>query len=76
MSCYSKAYEFISVYSFKCYLRDRREHVKAGRRVSTFRFNPDQYIRDFVDALNKGDEEKIKGMMMFPRQHPSFTSAL
>jgi hypothetical protein len=43
----------------------RRAHVKAGRSLSTFRYNPPELQRDLIDALNKGPahEERAKALM-------------
>lgn len=37
-----------------------KAHCKRGRSISTFRYNPSDDVRAWIDALDKGDEEQIK----------------
>ena len=62
---YSAAYRLLERYAVMAATAQRHAHVKAGRRVSTFRYSPPELQRDLIEALNKGpgSEERAKGLM-------------
>jgi hypothetical protein len=66
---YGKAQRFIEDHANKQYKAQLQQHLKKGRSKSTFRYNHDQFHRDFVDALGKKDEETVKGLMLSPGAH-------
>lgn len=47
------------------YRMQRAAHLKAGRRKSTFRYNPPDWQRDAVAALGRNDEEAAKAALMY-----------
>ena len=59
-AAYSKADKILEVWNRKEAAAQKRAHTKRGRAASTFRYRPTAEIKAFTDALNKGDEEKIK----------------
>jgi len=64
-SYYSAAYKLLERYAAMAAHAQRHAHVKAGRRLSTFRYSPPELQRDLIEALNKGPshEERAKGLM-------------
>jgi len=46
------------------YRVQRAAHLKAGRRASTFRYNPPDWQRDAVTALGRHDEETFKAIKL------------
>ena len=64
---YRTAYKLLEQYAAMAAHAQRASHLKAGRRLSTFRFSPPEVQRDLIDALNKGrhpgQEERAKGLM-------------
>ena len=57
-AAYSKAYRILE--------KMGRSHVQIDRdrRGRPIRCHPSDEMRDLVDALNKGDEERIKGLIL------------
>ena len=76
-AAYSKADKILEVWNRKEAAAQKRAHTKRGRAASTFRYRPTAEIKAFTDALNKGDEEKIKafnliyGHMLTKKRNPS-----
>jgi hypothetical protein len=76
-AAYSKAYKILEVWNRKEAAAQKRAHTKRGRAASTFRYRPTDEINAFIDALGKGDEEKIKafnllyGHMLTKKRNPS-----
>jgi hypothetical protein len=76
-AAYDKAYKILEVWNRKEAAAQKRAHTKRGRAASTFRYRPTDEINAFIDALGKGDEEKIKafnllyGHMLTKKRNPS-----
>ena len=50
--------------SGKEYQSQLRAHLKRGRKKSTFRYSPPDWIRDAVAALGRNDEETFKAIKL------------
>lgn len=72
----SKAQKWIGDYAGRAFKAEKAAHVKKGKSPNTYRYNPDEFHREFVKALGKGDEEAVKAMMMHPIQHDANKAAL
>lgn len=67
-----RSQERLKAYAYFCYRRDLGAWVKAGRSPRTFRFCPDQFHRDWVEALGEGDLDRLKGFLINPTAHPYY----
>ncbi len=61
-SCYSRAYRRLEEMAAS-------GHVKYGYWMGRAHCTTSQEMDDFIDALNRGDEEAIKSALMFPEYH-------
>lgn len=46
------------------YAHQRAAHLKRGKRASTFRYAPSEYVRELIDCLDRNDEETFKARKM------------
>ena len=46
------------------YEQQLNQHLKRGRRKSTFRYCPTEYHSQLIECLNKDSEEGFKGLKM------------
>lgn len=59
---YSKAYKALDVMA-------RRGHVELRGRGKRKRAYPSQTMQDLIEALDTGDEERIKGLLMLYKDY-------
>lgn len=59
-AAYSRAYRNLEAWNAREAEGQRAVHRRAGRASSTFRYSPPDEIRDYVKALDQGDEETVK----------------
>lgn len=62
---YQRAREKLEKLNREHYQSQRRAHLKAGRKASTFRYTPPEEIRSATRALDRGDEEAIKAFNLY-----------
>lgn len=60
MEWYHAAQEYLARLGAAEYEAQSRQHAKAGKAKSTFKYSPTGYHRDLVELLGKGDEEGFK----------------
>lgn len=70
-ACYSRAYVLLDAMA-------KAGHVKIirARRGSKQHCVVSEDMENLIDALNKGDEERIKGLLFAPEQHASVVQGL
>ena len=59
--CYSRAYALLSKWSIRNYTAAKAKHKGRGQCPCPL---PSSEMAELIDALNRGDEEKIKGILL------------
>jgi len=56
-ACYSRAYRVLDALA-------KAGHVKRVKRGRHMTCEPSEDMNELIDALNRGDEERIKGLLL------------